>query len=112
MRALYSPEQIMTKFMEDDAERFRRAVEQCGCKVTEADPVSAAALRYEADLDIRTAAAGDAYQVVDIVLATHARTAVRSPERERCLTLLDRLIESGAAEADKKADDPTSYWED
>jgi hypothetical protein len=62
--------------------------------------------------DIRTTAAGDAYHVVDIVLATHARTAVRSPERERCLTLLDRLIESGAAEADRKADDPTSYWED
>jgi hypothetical protein len=62
--------------------------------------------------DIRTAAAGDAYRVVDIVLATHARTAVRSPERERCLILLDRLIESGAAEADRKADDPTSYWED
>jgi hypothetical protein len=62
--------------------------------------------------DIRTAAAGDAYHVVDIVLATHARTAVRSPQRERCLILLDRLIESGAAEADRKADDPTSYWED
>jgi len=57
--------------------------------------------------DIRTAAAGDAYYVVDLVLATHARTAVGSSERERCLTLLDRLIESGAVEADNKADD----WE-
>src|SRR5262249_55242144 len=31
--------------------------EQCGCKVTEVDPVSAGAVRYEADLDVRTAAA-------------------------------------------------------
>jgi WD40 repeat protein len=55
--ALYPPEQAMTKLMDEDAARFRRAVEQWGCKVTEADPVSAAAQRYEADLDARTAAA-------------------------------------------------------
>jgi WD40 repeat protein len=57
VRALYPPETALTKFMEEDAERFRRAIEQCGCKVTEADPVSAAAQRYEADLDARSAAA-------------------------------------------------------
>jgi hypothetical protein len=55
--------------------------------------------------DIRTAAAGDAYQVTDIVLSIHARTAVGSTERTRCLDLLDRLIEAGAVEANKKADD-------
>jgi len=58
--------------------------------------------------DIRTAAAADAYYVVDLTLAAHARTAVGSPERERCLTLLDRLIESGAAEADTKTDELTA----
>jgi hypothetical protein len=61
--------------------------------------------------DIRTAAAGDAYQVTDIVLSIHARTAVGSAERTRCLDLLDRLIEAGAAEANKKADD-AAYAQD
>lgn len=55
--------------------------------------------------DIQTAAAGDAYYVVEIALAIHAQAAVGSPERQRCLTLLDRLIEAGAADADKKVDD-------
>jgi hypothetical protein len=61
--------------------------------------------------DIRTAAAGDAYSVTDIVLSIHARTAVGSAERTRCLDLLDRLIEAGAAEANKKADD-AAYAQD
>jgi hypothetical protein len=61
--------------------------------------------------DIRTAAAGDAYSVTDIVLSIHVRTAVGSAERTRCLDLLDRLIEAGAAEANKKADD-AAYAED
>jgi WD40 repeat protein/mono/diheme cytochrome c family protein len=57
VRALYPPEPALKKLMDEDAERFRQALEQCGGKVTEADPVSAATLRYEADLDLRTAAA-------------------------------------------------------
>ena len=61
--------------------------------------------------DIRTAAAGDAYHVTDIVLSIHARAAVGSAERTRCLDLLDRLIEAGAAEANKKADD-AAYAQD
>lgn len=55
--------------------------------------------------DIQTAAAGDAYYVVEIALAIHARAAVGSSERQRCLEFIDRLIEAGAADADKKADD-------
>ena len=61
--------------------------------------------------DIRTSAAGEAYSVTDIVLSIHARTAVGSAERTRCLDLLDRLIEAGAAEANKKADD-AAYAQD
>jgi dipeptidyl aminopeptidase/acylaminoacyl peptidase len=57
VRALYPPEAALAKLMAEDAERFRTALERCGGKVTEADPVSAAAGRYEADLDLRTAAA-------------------------------------------------------
>lgn len=55
--------------------------------------------------DIRTAAAGDAYHVTDIVLSIHGRTAIGSADRSRCLDLLDRLIEAGAVEANKKADE-------
>jgi WD40 repeat protein len=57
VRALYPTEAAMKALMDRDAERFRAALERCGGKVTESDPVSAAALRYEADLDLRTAAA-------------------------------------------------------
>src|SRR6516225_2946541 len=57
IRALYPPESVLKKLMDEDAERFRKALEQCGAKVTEPDPVSAAALRFEADVDLRTAAA-------------------------------------------------------
>ena len=54
--------------------------------------------------DIRTAAAADAYYVTDIVLSIHARSAIGSTERERCLNLLDRLIDAGAADANTEAD--------
>jgi sugar lactone lactonase YvrE len=57
VRALYPPGAALAKLMAEDAERFRAALERCGGMVTEADPVSAAAGRYEADLDLRTAAA-------------------------------------------------------
>ena len=55
--------------------------------------------------------AADAYYVTDIVLSIHARTAVGSAKRTRCLDLLDRLIEAGAAEANKEADD-AAYAQD
>jgi WD40 repeat protein len=57
VRALYPPEAEMTRLMTADAERFRIALEKIGGKATEADPVSAVAVRYEADVDLRTAAA-------------------------------------------------------
>lgn len=56
VRALYPPEEQMKKLMEADAERYRTAIEKMGGKVTEADPVSAASARYEADVDLRNAA--------------------------------------------------------
>lgn len=55
--------------------------------------------------DIQTRAAADAHYVVEIVLAIHARSPMGSTERARCLSLVDRLIEAGAADADKKIDD-------
>lgn len=54
--------------------------------------------------DIRTAAAGDGYYIVDIALAMHARTNIGSDQRERTLALLDRLIESGVIDGNSKVD--------
>ena len=57
IRALYPPEAKMKKLMEEDAERYRRAVAAAGAKVTKTEPVSTLTLRYEADVDLPTAAA-------------------------------------------------------
>jgi WD40 repeat protein/mono/diheme cytochrome c family protein len=57
IRALYVPEAKMKALMDEDAERFRRAVEKTGNKITAAEPVMAVTLRYEADVDLATAAA-------------------------------------------------------
>jgi WD40 repeat protein len=57
VRALYPPDEKMKKWMDADAERYRKAVEQTGTKVTKTEPVSTLTLRYEADLDLSAAAA-------------------------------------------------------
>jgi WD40 repeat protein/mono/diheme cytochrome c family protein len=57
IRALYPPEATMKKLMDDDIEKYRKAVEQAGAKVSKTEPVSTLTLRYEADLDLETAAA-------------------------------------------------------
>jgi WD40 repeat protein len=57
IRALYVPEERMTKLMREDMERYRRSVELAGAKITKTEPVSTLTLRYEADLDLPTAAA-------------------------------------------------------
>lgn len=57
IRALYPPEANMKKLMDEDQEKYRKAVEQTGAKVIKTEPVSTLTLRYEADLDLPTAAA-------------------------------------------------------
>jgi WD40 repeat protein len=57
IRALYIPKEKMRKLMEEDCERFRKAVEKTGNKVAGAEPVIAMTLRYEADVDLPTLAA-------------------------------------------------------
>src|SRR5262249_6021586 len=57
IRALYVPEAKMNALMDEDMERFRRAVEKTGNKITAAEPTMACTLRYEADLDLPAAAA-------------------------------------------------------
>jgi hypothetical protein len=57
VRALYVPRAKMRALMEEDAERFRKAVEKTGNRVEGAEPVMSMTLRYEADLDLPTVAA-------------------------------------------------------
>jgi WD40 repeat protein/mono/diheme cytochrome c family protein len=57
VEALYVPREKMRALMDEDAERFRRALEKTGNKVTAAEPVLAMTLRYEADVDLPTLAA-------------------------------------------------------
>jgi hypothetical protein len=56
IRALYVPAAKMHALMEDDAERYRRSVEKCGGRVNVTAPIATFTLRYEADLDLPTAA--------------------------------------------------------
>src|SRR5207253_1195388 len=57
IRSLYPPLERMRALMYEDAERFRRAVEQTGCKVSAFEPIGTMTLRYEADVDLAQAAA-------------------------------------------------------
>jgi hypothetical protein len=50
--ALYVPKEKMRALMEEDAERFRKAVEKTGNRVDRAEVVMSMTLRYEADVDL------------------------------------------------------------
>lgn len=52
-----------------------------------------------------TSEAADAYSVIDTVLSVYARVPAGSSDRERCLDILDRFVESGAGGANAKADE-------
>src|SRR5262249_12278955 len=57
VRALYVPKEKMHSLMEEDAERFRKAVEKTGNRVEGAEVVMSMTLRYEADVDLLSLAA-------------------------------------------------------
>ncbi len=57
IRALYVPKEKMRALMAEDSERFRKALEKTGNKVSPTEPVMNATLRYEADVDLPTLAA-------------------------------------------------------
>ncbi len=57
IRALYVPAKKMRALMDEDAERFRKALEKTGNKVSAFEPVMTLTLRYEGDVDLATAAA-------------------------------------------------------
>ncbi len=57
IRALYAPKEKMRALMDDDSERFRKALAKTGNKVSVSEPIMNATLRYEADVDLPTLAA-------------------------------------------------------
>lgn len=65
--SLYPPEAKMKAMMEEDAARFRAAVEKTGVKVSAFEPILAMTLRYEADVDLTTAAAETDLQPDDFI---------------------------------------------
>jgi tetratricopeptide (TPR) repeat protein len=57
VRGLYPAESYFRALLQQDAERFRRAVEQSGARMGRTEPVAALAQRFEIELDLPTAAA-------------------------------------------------------
>jgi WD40 repeat protein/mono/diheme cytochrome c family protein len=57
IRALYAPDERSKKLMDEDIEKYRKAVEATGAKIKKTEPVSTLTLRYEGDLDLNAAAA-------------------------------------------------------
>jgi WD40 repeat protein/mono/diheme cytochrome c family protein len=55
--ALYPPARTMQALMEEDMQRFQQAVEKTGGRISAFEPILAMTLRYEADVDLATAAA-------------------------------------------------------
>jgi tetratricopeptide (TPR) repeat protein len=55
--ALYPPREAMAALMRRDGDRFRAAVEATGASLSVTEPVAALAQRFEAELDVRLAAA-------------------------------------------------------
>jgi WD40 repeat protein len=65
--ALYPPAKKMRALMEEDAERFQKAVLKTGNKITAAEVVMAMTLRYEADVDLPTLAAEVGVKASDLL---------------------------------------------
>jgi tetratricopeptide (TPR) repeat protein len=55
--ALYPPQETMTELMRADAQRFQEAVARTGAPLSATEPIAALAARFEAELDLRLAAA-------------------------------------------------------
>lgn len=54
--AIYPPRQRMQAMMEEDAARFRDAVEKTGCRLGATEPIAALTQRFESELDLTHAA--------------------------------------------------------
>ena len=74
--ALYPGKDKVLKLMEEDAKRYAEVVAKTGAKVSRFEAVSTITLKYEADLDLETAAA-------EVGLSPDAFRERRSPSRPR-----------------------------
>jgi WD40 repeat protein/mono/diheme cytochrome c family protein len=72
VRALYLPKDKMRALMDDDAEKFRKAVEKTGNKISVVEPVMLVTLRYEADVDLPTLAAEAGLKPDDLLARINA----------------------------------------
>ncbi len=97
VRALYPPEKDFQALLQADAERFRRAVEATGVELTATEPIVALARRFEAELDVVTAAAEAGHPVSDF-----PRALDRSDELAQRLGAL--RIEGGTVQRQVFAD--------
>ena len=57
VNALYPPEEKMKSLMEEDGQRYLKALEKTGVRLGTFEPVATLTLRYEADVDLHAAAA-------------------------------------------------------
>jgi WD40 repeat protein len=76
IRALYPAADKMKALMDEDAERYRKALEKTGNKIAKLEPVSTLTLRYEADVDAESAAAEVGIRVKDFVANVLPRESV------------------------------------
>jgi mono/diheme cytochrome c family protein len=83
VRALYVPETQFKALVERDARRFRRAVKKTGAPLTGPEPVTSLTRRYEAEVDLGTAAAE-----LDLRPADFLRRLGRSAALSRALGAL------------------------
>jgi tetratricopeptide (TPR) repeat protein len=95
--ALYPPEKDFKSLLQKDAERFRRAVEATGVKLGATEPVAALVGRFEAELDLVTAAAEAGLTPADFLRALN-----RSGELAQRLGTL--RIEGGTVQRQAFAD--------
>jgi mono/diheme cytochrome c family protein len=57
VEAIYPPEDRFKTLVEEDAKRFRTALAKTGTELQEREPIATLTLRYEGEMDLRTAAA-------------------------------------------------------
>jgi formylglycine-generating enzyme required for sulfatase activity len=104
VKALYPPPEEFQALLDDDAQRFARAVEQTGGKVSDTDPVVVLAQRFESELDLTLAAAEFGVTTDELLEAmTRSRELARllgplringgTVKRDQLLRAFDRAVE-------------------
>jgi hypothetical protein len=80
VNAVYRPERTLQQLFAKDNERFRRAVEQTGSRLTATNPIAALVQQYERELDLQAAAAELGFRLAEL-----SDLLKRSPDLARVL---------------------------